>query len=126
MYAPSEKTASSRCGDNTTTVPLRLFPMTQRSRTITIVASELLGRAGTGGAGTADSLLAVALARAGHQVRLLVASGREIGPINPHWTQVYQGAGVEIRVLEPMRSVRPRYLAPPFEVLQAMREQPPE
>src|SRR5437763_558158 len=62
MYAPSEKTASSRCGDSTTTVPLRLCSMIQRSRTITIVASELLGRAGTSGAGTADSLLAVAFA----------------------------------------------------------------
>ena len=53
------------------------------ARRIAIVASELLGRPGTGGAGTADSLLAVALGRHGHAVELLVASGREIGTLNP-------------------------------------------
>src|SRR5919204_3015154 len=95
-------------------------------RRITIVASELLGRAGTGGAGTADSLLAVALGRHGHEVELLVASGREIGPINPQWTGIYEAAGVGVRVLEPMRGVRPQYLAPTFEVFRALRERPPE
>jgi glycosyltransferase involved in cell wall biosynthesis len=95
-------------------------------RQITIVASELLGRAGTGGAGTADSLLAVALGRHGHSVRLLIASGREIGPLNPEWMRRYESAGVEIRVLEREPAVRPPYLAPPFEVLQALRENPPE
>ena len=42
------------------------------SRRVTIVATELLGRPGTGGAGTADSLLAVALGRHGHEVQLLI------------------------------------------------------
>src|SRR5436305_13187443 len=126
MYAPSENTASSRCGDSTTTVSLRLFLMIERNRTVTVVASELLGRAGTGGAGTADSLLAVALARHGHQVELLVASGRAIGPINAHWTRIYASADVAIRVLEPTRAVRPPYLAPPYEVLPALRERAPE
>ena len=65
-----------------------------KPRRITIVASELLGRAGTGGAGTADSLLAVALGRHGHQVELLVASGRDIGPLSPEWTRSYLVPGV--------------------------------
>jgi glycosyltransferase involved in cell wall biosynthesis len=95
-------------------------------RQVTIVASELLGRAGTGGAGTADSLLAVALARHGHQVRLLIASGREIGPLSPEWMRRYESAGVDIRLLERMAAVEPPYLAPPFEVLRALREDPPE
>ena len=96
------------------------------SRRITIVGSELLGRAGTGGAGTADSLLAVALGRHGHQVELLVASGRDIGPLNPTWTQIYESAGVDVRVLEHSHGVRPSYLAPPFEVFEALREKPPD
>jgi glycosyltransferase involved in cell wall biosynthesis len=97
-----------------------------KPRQITIVASELLGRAGTGGAGTADSLLAVALGRHGHRVRLLIASGRDIGPLSPEWMRRYDSAGVEIRVLDRVSAVRPPYLAPPFEVLQALREDPPK
>jgi O-antigen biosynthesis protein len=96
------------------------------SRRITVVASELLGRAGTGGAGTADSLLAVALARGGHDVELLVASGREIGTLSPDWTRRYGDAGVAVRVLEPTAAIRPAYLAAPFEVLTALRETSPD
>src|SRR5436190_7970451 len=95
-------------------------------RDITIVASELLGRAGTGGAGTADSLLAVALGRHGHQVRLLVASGRHIGELNTKWARIYADAGVRVSVLERARGVRPPYLAPPLEVYHALRDAPPE
>src|SRR5438309_1844066 len=96
------------------------------SRRITIVASELLGRAGTGGAGTADSLLAVALARHDHQVELVVASGREIGPLNDRWTGIYDESGVAIRVLDPIAGVRPPYLAPTLEVFHALRDEPPD
>jgi glycosyltransferase involved in cell wall biosynthesis len=95
-------------------------------RQVTIVASELLGRVGTGGAGTADSLLAVALGRHGHRVRLLVASGRHIGELTPKWTRIYAEAGVEVDVLERAHGVRPPYLAPPFEVYEALRAAPPE
>jgi glycosyltransferase involved in cell wall biosynthesis len=90
------------------------------------VASELLGRAGTGGAGTADSLLAVALARHGHSVRLLIASGRETGALSPEWMHRYDAAGVEIRVLERMAGVSPPFLAPTLEVFHALRDDPPE
>jgi glycosyltransferase involved in cell wall biosynthesis len=95
-------------------------------RRVTIVASELLGRSGTGGAGTADSLLAVALGRHGHHVRLLIASGREIGMLNPDWTSRYEVAGVQITLLESMGGVRPSYLAPTLEVFHALRDDPPD
>src|SRR5262249_57281053 len=65
-------------------------------RRVTVVASELLGRPGTGGAGTADSLLAVALGRRGHDVRLLIATGRDVGPPSDEWARIYDGANVEI------------------------------
>jgi glycosyltransferase involved in cell wall biosynthesis len=93
---------------------------------ITIVASELLGRPGTGGAGTADSLLAVALARHGHEVELVVASGREIGALSSDWTRIYESSGVDIRLLEQLSGVRPSYLAPTLEVFNALRERPPD
>lgn len=93
---------------------------------ITVVASELLGRAGTGGAGTADSLLAVALGRHGHDVELLIASGREIGPLSEKWTGIYESAGVRVRVLERRAGVRPAYLAPTLEVFAALRDAPPD
>jgi glycosyltransferase involved in cell wall biosynthesis len=95
-------------------------------RRIAIVASELLGRPGTGGAGTADSLLAVALARHGYPVELIVASGRDIGQLNPEWTQIYESAGVNVRILERMPGVRPPYLAPTLEVFHALRELQPD
>jgi O-antigen biosynthesis protein len=97
-----------------------------KPRRIAIVASELLGRAGTGGAGTADSLLAVALARHGHEVEFLIASGRDIGPLSPNWSRIYESAGIKIRILESRARVRPPYLAPPFEVFEALRENPPD
>jgi glycosyltransferase involved in cell wall biosynthesis len=95
-------------------------------RRVTVVASELLGRAGTGGAGTADSLLAVALGRHGHRVELLVASGREIGDLSPGWTEAYASAGVEVRVLERSSGVLPTFLAPTLEVFHALRSRPPD
>jgi hypothetical protein len=95
------------------------------SRRITIVASELLGRAGTGGAGTADSLLAIALGRHGHSVELLIASGRDIGPLSPKWMHIYESAGVDVRVLDRVPGVKPPYFAPTLEVFRALRDRPP-
>jgi glycosyltransferase involved in cell wall biosynthesis len=90
------------------------------------VASELLGRPGTGGAGTADSLLAVALARHGYSVDLIVASGREIGELNAEWSRIYASAGVRITILEPLAGVEPAYLRPSYEVLQALAAVQPD
>jgi glycosyltransferase involved in cell wall biosynthesis len=95
-------------------------------RRIAIVASELLGRAGTGGAGTADSLLAVALARRGHPVELIVASGREIGELNPEWSRIYAAAGVKITILDRRAGVTPSFLGPPLEVFDALVSSAPD
>jgi glycosyltransferase involved in cell wall biosynthesis len=59
-------------------------------------------------------------------VRLLIASGREIGTLNPEWVSRYEAAGVAITVLEPMDGVRPSYLAPTLEVFHALREDAPD
>src|SRR5206468_4130967 len=55
-----------------------------------------------------------------------IASGREIGTLNPDWLRRYEAAGVEIRVLEGLAGVRPSYLAPALEVFHALRDDPPE
>jgi glycosyltransferase involved in cell wall biosynthesis len=96
------------------------------ARRITVVVSELLGRPGTGGAGTADSLLAVALGRHGHRVELAIASGRGIGPLTPTWARIYKSAGVKVRVLERAERVQPTYLAPTLEVVHALSADPPD
>jgi glycosyltransferase involved in cell wall biosynthesis len=108
------------------TVPATTAIRATEDRRIAVVASELLGRPGTGGAGTADSLLAVALGRHGYSVDLIVASGREIGALNEEWRRIYDDAAVRITVLQPLPGVGPAYLRPSFEVLQALAEIQPD
>jgi glycosyltransferase involved in cell wall biosynthesis len=95
-------------------------------RRVAVVASEILGAPGTGGAGTADSLLAVALGRHGHEVELLVAPGREIGRLSPEWERIYGDAGVQVRPLESRAHVRPPFLGPTTEVLRALQADAPD
>jgi glycosyltransferase involved in cell wall biosynthesis len=95
-------------------------------RRITVVASEILGVPGTGGPGTADSFLAVALGRRGHDVELVVAPGRDVSGLSAAWQRTYADANVRIRPLEDDGSVRPAFLAPAAHVYDALREDPPE
>lgn len=95
-------------------------------RRVTVVASEVLGVPGTGGPGTADSLLAVALGRHGHEVELVVAPGRALGTLSAEWTRAYASAGVSVRPLEAKYRVRPQFLAPTLAVLDALRADPPD
>jgi glycosyltransferase involved in cell wall biosynthesis len=81
---------------------------------------------GTGGAATADSLLAIALGRGGHQVDLFVAPGREVGELSAAWTQRYDAAGVRIRPIAETVGVTPSFLGPTAAVLQALRADPPD
>jgi glycosyltransferase involved in cell wall biosynthesis len=81
---------------------------------------------GTGGAATADSLLAIALGRNGHQVDLLVAPGREVGELSPAWSQRYEAAGVRVRPIEAGAAVTPTFLGPTVAVLEALRPDPPD
>lgn len=95
-------------------------------RRITVVASEILGVPGTGGPGTADSFLAVALGRHGHDVELLVAPGRDVSPLSPEWERAFANANVRVRPLSGHRSVRPSFLAPSAHVYDALRSHPPD
>lgn len=97
-----------------------------RRRRITVVASELLGAGGVGGAGTADSLLAVALGRAGHDVDLLFARAEHVGVLSAEWEAIYASAGVRVRGIAEHARVDPPYLAPTLAVLSTLRIDPPE
>jgi glycosyltransferase involved in cell wall biosynthesis len=94
-------------------------------RRVTVVTSEILGVPGTGGPGTADSLLALALARRGHDVELLVAPGRDLDALSPDWVQKYADAKVRLRPLTEDVSVTPSFLAPGWHVYDALRSDPP-
>src|SRR6476469_4604160 len=96
------------------------------SKLITVIASEVLAMSGTGGAATADSLLAIALGRHGHDVELLVAPGRQHEELSPDWRRRYDQAGVRVRALHGRGRIRPEFLEPTMEVFEALRADPPE
>ncbi|HUF01672.1 MAG TPA: glycosyltransferase [Gaiellaceae bacterium] len=91
-----------------------------------VVASELLGAGGVGGAGTADSLLAVALGRAGHEVSLLFARAEHVGTLSPEWERIYAAAGVNVEQLVARAQVDPHYFTPTVDVFHTLRADPPE
>jgi glycosyltransferase involved in cell wall biosynthesis len=95
-------------------------------RRITVAATEILGVPGTGGPGTADSFLAIALGRRGHDVELLVAPGRDISALSEEWQRRYADANVRIRPLTDDGSVRPAFLAPAAHVYDALCTDPPD
>ena len=96
-----------------------------KRRRVAVVASEVLGMPGTGGPGTADSLLALALGRQGYQVDILVAPGREI-ELTREWERRYAAAQVNVRPLEDRPRVRPPFLWPTATVFDALRGDPPD
>jgi glycosyltransferase involved in cell wall biosynthesis len=105
------------------TSPPASRPATQRR--VTLVASQILGYDRTGGLGTATSLLAAALSRAGHDVSVLYA-GEPRGPLEPRWAARYDRLGIPIRHLGPEGAVRPEYLELQGRVLHALLADPPD
>jgi glycosyltransferase involved in cell wall biosynthesis len=96
------------------------------ARRVAVVASEILGVPRTGGPGTADSLLAVALGRHGHDVELFVAPGRDVSRLSADWRSRYDAAGVRVRPVPETAPVRPAFLGPAAHVYDALRENPPD
>jgi glycosyltransferase involved in cell wall biosynthesis len=96
------------------------------TRRVTVVASEALGLPGAGGPGTADSLLALALARHGHSVELLLPPGRDFERLSTEWVARYADASVRLRPLAETVAVQPSFLAPAWHVHEALRDDPPD
>jgi glycosyltransferase involved in cell wall biosynthesis len=94
---------------------------------ITLVADELLGYVRTGGIGTATTYLAVALGRIGHQVELLYVGEPPRTPMTDEWSQLYEQAGVAIRLLQrSSRTIEPTYFARMRDVEDALASDPPD
>jgi glycosyltransferase involved in cell wall biosynthesis len=93
-------------------------------RRIAVAASEILGVPGAGGPATADSFLAIALGRRGHDVELVVA--RDVSGLSDEWRRTYADANVRIRPVADDGSVRPPFLAPAAHVYDALSGDPPD
>jgi glycosyltransferase involved in cell wall biosynthesis len=68
------------------------------ARRVAFAAAELLGYDRTGGAGTATTFLAVALARRGHDVDVLYVGRARERAMDPDWKPFYAENGVAVRV----------------------------
>jgi glycosyltransferase involved in cell wall biosynthesis len=98
-----------------------------KPRRITLVANEVRGAYPVGGAGTATTFLALALARAGHDVEILHSGTATTGEIEPEWARAYARAGVRIRFLDTgAEAVEPQYFAGSRVTEQALRADPPD
>jgi glycosyltransferase involved in cell wall biosynthesis len=70
------------------------------SRKVTILTYELRGLAPAGGIATASTQLALALARTGHAVEILLG-WQSADSLDPHWQEVYARAGIGVRAAAP-------------------------
>ena len=95
-------------------------------RRVTLVANEIRGFRPAGGLGTATTYLALALARMGHSVEILLGM-HSPGAIDPHWESVYRSAGVRLRpVPDSDEPVEPPNFVLAHKVGLALRSDPPD
>jgi glycosyltransferase involved in cell wall biosynthesis len=93
---------------------------------VTVVAHELRGFQPVGGMGTATTFLALALARLGHPVEILLGKHSRQS-IDPSWQSVYDEAGIEIRpVPRPPKAVEPWHFAHTHAVALGLQESQPD
>jgi O-antigen biosynthesis protein len=96
------------------------------ARRVTVIAHELRGFHPAGGMGTATTFLALALARMGHAVEILLGK-HSVGSIDPYWETVYSEAGVRIRpVPRGDEPVEPWHFAHAHSVQLGLQAQPPD
>ena len=96
------------------------------ARRVTVIAHELRGVRPVGGMGTATTFLALALARAGHSVEILLGKHRP-DSLEADWAGVYREAGIRIR---PVADVAERVVPWDFDhahrVAIALAAHPPD
>jgi glycosyltransferase involved in cell wall biosynthesis len=93
-------------------------------RRVTVVAHELRGFAPVGGMGTATTFLALALARLGHDVEILLGKHAP-DSIDAHWEAVYRDAGIPIRpVPQSDEVVTPWQFVHAHNVAEGLRRNP--
>jgi glycosyltransferase involved in cell wall biosynthesis len=96
------------------------------ARRVAVIAHELRGFRPAGGMGTAISLLALALARLGHSVEILLGK-HDPRSLDPHWAGVYREAGIGIHpVPQSPEPVEPWEFAHAHAVMLGLRDDPPD
>jgi glycosyltransferase involved in cell wall biosynthesis len=96
------------------------------STSVTVIAHELRGFLPVGGMGTATTYLALALARMGNSVEILLGKHAH-GSIDPAWDAAYREAGVPIRpVPQSEETVQPWQFEYPHNVALALQADPPD
>jgi glycosyltransferase involved in cell wall biosynthesis len=102
------------------------LPKMPDARRITVVAHELRGFDPVGGMGTATTFLALALARLGHSVEILLGKHAPQS-IDPSWQSLYDDAGIAIRpVPHAVKAVEPWHFAHAHAVSLGLQESPPD
>ena len=95
-------------------------------RRVTVVAHELRGFRTVGGMGTATTFLALALARMGHSVEILLGLDTAEA-MDPYWQSVYDAAGVRFRRAPPSREpVEPWPFIHPHSIALGLMADPPD
>ena len=95
-------------------------------RRVTIVAHELRGIRPSGGMGTATTFLALALARMGHSVELLLGIDSPTS-LDPYWQSVYDRAGIRLRrAPKSGERVEPWHFAHTHGIQLGLRAEPPD
>jgi glycosyltransferase involved in cell wall biosynthesis len=93
---------------------------------VTVVAHELRGFQPVGGMGTATTFLALALARLGNSVEILLGKHAP-DSIDPAWQRLYDDAGIVIRpVPRAKKAVEPWHFAHAHAVALGLQEAPPD
>ena len=95
-------------------------------RRVTVVAFELRGFVPAGGMGTATTFLALALARMGNSVEILLGINAPEA-MDPHWADIYAHAGVRIRAApRPDERVEPWHFMHARSIELGLHEDPPD
>jgi glycosyltransferase involved in cell wall biosynthesis len=102
------------------------LPQMPDARRVTVIAHELRGFHPVGGMGTATTFLALALARLGHSVEILLGKHAPQS-IDPTWLSLYEDAGIGIRpVPRAAKVVEPWHFAHAHAVSLGLQESPPD
>jgi glycosyltransferase involved in cell wall biosynthesis len=102
------------------------LPQMPDARRVTVIAHELRGFHPVGGMGTATTFLALALARLGHSVEILLGKHAPES-IDPTWQSLYADAGIGIRpVPRAGKIVEPWHFAHAHAVSLGLQESPPD